>query len=231
MCGRFVQHSPIETLRQIFNIGIVSCDLTSSYNLAPTQEVLAIVKHDTQHHLEKLHWGLVPFWSKDIKIGSKMINAREETVAAKPAFRDAFKKRRCLIIADGFYEWTGQKGRKQPYFITIPSGEPFAFAGLWEKWNAKERQEESIYKSCTIITTAASESISELHHRMPAILDSKFHDKWLDLEINDPEELDVILQDGLIRDMQYYRVSKHVNSVINDDPTCIEPITEGQDAP
>lgn len=229
MCGRFVQYSLFEALQQTFKIDSVSCDLTPNYNVAPTQEILAIIKHDTQKRLEKLHWGLVPFWAKDIKIGSKMINARAETVSEKPAFRNAFKKRRCLIIADGFYEWKGKKGHKQPYFITIPSGEPFAFAGLWETWQNKEDEEESVYRSCTIITTAASESVRDLHHRMPVILLPELHNKWLNPEIQDPRELEMILQDGLIRDIQYYPVSKDVNSVRNNDPACIEPIRDKQD--
>jgi len=155
-----------------------------------------------------------------------MINARAETVSQKPSFRNAFKKRRCLIPADGFYEWTGEKGKKQPYFVLIHSGEPFAFAGLWESWADKESDEGSVYKSCTIITTAASESICEIHHRMPVILDPKFHEKWLNVEIQDPKELESVLKDGLIHDMKYYPVSTFVNSVKNNDPNCIKPIRE-----
>ena len=224
MCGRFVQNIPFETLQQNFNICTTDADILPNYNVAPTQEILTIIKHDNENKLERLHWGLVPFWAKDISIGSRMINARAETVSQKPSFRNAFKKRRCLIPADGFYEWTGEKGNKQPYYVSIPSGEPFAFAGLWESWTDKESDEKSVYKSCTIITTAASESICEIHHRMPAILDPKFHEKWLDVEIQDPKELEPILQDGIIHDMKYYPVSTFVNSVKNNDPNCIKPV-------
>ena len=224
MCGRFDQHSPIETLQQAFNIDTIESDATPNYNIAPTQEILSILKHNDQNHLVRIHWGLVPFWAKDIKFGSRMINARAETVADKPAFRNAFKKRRCLIIADGFYEWKGKEGHKQPYYITIPSGKPFAFGGLWETWHNKEGDEESVYRSCTIITAAASESLKNLHHRMPVILLPEYHDRWLNPETQDPKELRDILKDGSIRDMQYYPVSKHVNSPKNNDPTCIEPI-------
>jgi putative SOS response-associated peptidase YedK len=129
--------------------------------------------------LEKLHWGLVPFWAKDISIGIKLINARAETIASKPSFRNAFKKRRCLIPADGFYEWKGPKGQKQPMLITLPESKPFAFAGLWETWNKKDDQ-DTIYKSCTIITTEASDSVREIHHRMPAILKPEMYESWLD---------------------------------------------------
>ena len=195
-----------------------------NYNVAPTQKILAIINQDNENKLEKLHWGLVPFWANDISMGSRMINARAETVSQKPGFRNAFRKRRCVIPADGFYEWKGEKGHKQPYYITVPSGKPFAFAGLWETWVDKENDEKSVYKSCTIITTAASEPLSSIHHRMPAILDPEFHEKWLNEKIQNPKNLEIILRDGLIYDMIYYPVSKLVNSVKNNDPNCIKPI-------
>ena len=226
MCGRFVQNIPFETLQQNFNIRATASDIISNYNVAPTQEILTIIKHDNENTLEKLHWGLVPFWAKDISIGSRMINARAETVSSKPSFRDAFKKRRCLIPADGFYEWTGEKGNKQPYYVTSPSGEPFAFAGLWETWTPKKSDEKSVYKSCTIITTAACESIREIHNRMPVILGPGFYEKWLNVEIQDSNELEIILKDGIIHDMKYYPVSTFVNSVKNNDSNCIKPIDE-----
>jgi len=226
MCGRFVQFSPIETVQKVFNIATVPFESIPSYNVAPTQKILTVVKHDNENKLERFYWGLVPFWAKDIKIGSRMINARVETVADKPAFRNAFKKRRCLIVADGFYEWKGKKGNKQPYFITIPSREPFAFAGLWELWSAKEKDEDTIYKSCAIITTVASESIKQLHDRMPVILMRDYHDRWLNPKEQDPKKLENVLKNGLIRDMQYYPISQHVNSPMNNDPECIRPITE-----
>ncbi len=120
MCGRFVQNIPFETLQQNFNIRTTASDIIPNYNVAPTQEILTIIKHDNENTLEKLHWGLVPFWAKDISIGSRMINARAETVSSKPSFRNAFKKRRCLIPADGFYEWKGEKGNKQPFYVFTP---------------------------------------------------------------------------------------------------------------
>jgi len=226
MCGRFVQYNLLQVIQQTFNIDAVSFEVIPNYNVAPTQEILAAVRHDNEIKLEKLHWGLVPFWAKDISIGSGMINARAETVASKPSFRNAFKKRRCLIPANGFYEWKGDKGNKQPYYVFIPSGEPFAFAGFWETWTDKESGEESVYKSCAIITTSASGAIREIHHRMPVILDPKFHEKWLNAQVKDPKKLEIILQKGLIHDMKYYPVSKLVNSVKNNDPNCIKPADE-----
>ena len=224
MCGRFVQNFTFETLQDNFNIQTAEANIQPNFNVAPTQEILTIIKHDNEIKLEKLHWGLVPFWAKDTSIGSRMINARAETVASKPSFRNAFKKQRCLIPASGFYEWKGEKGQKQPYYITIPSGEPFAFAGLWEAWTGKD--DESVYKSCTIITTAANDKISELHNRMPIILDPKVYEQWLDIDIQDPKKLELILKDGIVHDMKYHPVSKLVNSVKNNDPNCIKPIDE-----
>jgi len=226
MCGRFVQITPLKITQQMFNIDSVFFDVIPNYNVAPTQKILAIIKHDNVNKLEKLHWGLVPFWAKDVSFGSRMINARSETVAEKPSFKNAFRKRRCLIPADGFYEWKGEKGYKQPYYVSIPSGESFAFAGLWEIWIDEGNDEESVYKSCTIITSEASESISNIHHRMPVILNPDFYEKWLNAETEDPKELEIILQDGLIHDMKYSPVSKFVNSVKNNDPNCIKPIDE-----
>jgi putative SOS response-associated peptidase YedK len=152
-----------------------------------------------------------------------MINARSETVAEKPSFRNAFKKRRCLILADGFYEWKGEKGHKQPMFITLPHRKPFAFAGLWETWNKKPGS-DSIVKSCTIITTQASESFSEIHHRMPVILNSEIYEPWLDSQNHDLDELKNILKRESITELVSYPVSKQVNSASNNNPACIEPI-------
>jgi len=226
MCGRFVQNFTIETLQDNFNIQTAEAEIPPNFNVAPTQEIFTIIKHDNENILERLHWGLVPFWAKDVSIGSRMINARAETVSSKPSFRNAFKKRRCLIPASGFYEWKGEKGNKQPYYITISSVEPFAFAGLWESWTDKD--DESVYKSCTIITTDASDNIRELHNRMPVILDQKVYEKWLDVEMQDPQELENILRKDIVHDMKFYSVSTLVNSVKNNDPECIKPLDESQ---
>lgn len=168
MCGRFVGFRRVEELMKHYPIDVTTVEVTENFNVAPTQEVLAIVRHDNQNHLEKLNWGLVPFWANDKRIGGRMINARSETAANKPSFRTAFKKRRCMILADGFYEWKGKKGHKQPMFLTLPNGNPFAFAGLWETWDNKGK--EPAYRSCTILTREASESVRPIHHRMPVIL-------------------------------------------------------------
>ena len=228
MCGRFVQNIPFQILQKNFDIHGTAPDITPNYNVAPTQKILAIIKQDNENTLERLYWGLVPFWAKEISIGSRMINARAETVAKKASFRHPFKKRRCLLPANGFYEWQGEKGHKQTYYVFTPSGGVFAFAGLWEMWTDKKSDEESVYKSCTIITTDASDSIRDIHHRMPVIIDPDFYEKWLDVEMQGPKELEIILKDGIIHDMKFYPVSTFVNSVKNNDPNCIKPMDENR---
>jgi putative SOS response-associated peptidase YedK len=222
MCGRFVGFRSLDELKGFFPIDKAACEAIANYNVTPSQEILAIAKYEGENWLVKFHWGLVPFWAKDISIGNKMINARSESIAEKPSFRSAFKKRRCLIPADGFYEWKGEKGRKQPMFITLPDQKPFAFAGLWETWNKDDQ--DSIYKSCTIITTQASESIRDIHHRMPVILKPPAYESWLDPGNQNVVELGKILKNDIITELVSYPVSKHVNSTRNNDPSCIEPI-------
>jgi putative SOS response-associated peptidase YedK len=223
MCGRFVGFRRLEELRQYFPIDQSNCEATANYNVAPTQEVLAIARLDGTNVLNKYHWGLVPFWAKDTNIGYKMINARAETVASKPSFREAFKKRRCLILADGFYEWKGKKGEKQPMYITTPDESPFAFAGLWEIWNDKHNQ-EAAYRSCTIITRDAAGAVRDLHHRMPVIIHPEAYGQWLDTENRDSDALSAILQTSSLTDLVFHPVAKHVNSVRNNDASNIKPV-------
>lgn len=225
MCGRFVQFSSLRTLESYFQIDSIAADIVASYNIAPTQEIFAIIHHNG-HRLEKLHWGLVPSWAKDLTGASRLINARAETASRKPSFRAAFKRRRCLIAADGFYEWQGEKGSKQPYFIALPSNSPFAFAGLWETWKDKKASDAvSVYKSCTILTTAASESVQEIHHRMPVILQPEAYEDWLNPALQDAERLEAVWQNHHFRQMHYYPVSKFVNRVQNNSQACIQPLS------
>ena len=221
MCGRFVGYRTLDELKKIFPIDRSACEVTANYNVAPSQEILAIFKHQRQNWLDKFHWGLVPSWAKDLTIGNRMINARAETVAEKPSFKNAFKKRRCLIIADGFYEWKGPKGQKQPLFITLPDKKPFAFAGLLETWGKKDQQ--SLYRSCTIITTEAGEAMRDIHHRMPVILKLEAYEFWLNPENQDVAELKNVLEKALLTDLVSYPVSKQVNSTRNNDASCIDP--------
>lgn len=223
MCGRFVGFRNLEELKQYFPIDQSNCETAANYNVAPTQEILAIFKSDGLNALNKFHWGLVPFWAKDTQIGYKMINARAETVATKPSFREAFKKRRCLILADGFYEWQGDKGAKQPMFITLPDKTPFAFAGLWEIWHDKQN-EDTIYRSCAIITREAVGVMREIHHRMPVIVHPEAYGPWLDSDNQDPEMLTMILHTKALTDLVFHPVTKQVNSVRNNDPSNIKPV-------
>jgi len=223
MCGRFVGFRKLTQLKEYFPIDVANIEVLPNYNGAPTQQILAIARHDNQNHLEKLYWGLVPFWAKDISVGNRMINARSETVATKPSFRNAFKKRRCLILADGFYEWKGGKGSKQPMFLTLPDGNPFAFAGLWEIWDNKGK-EEIPYRSCTIITREASESVMPIHNRMPVILKPGTFDSWLDPENQDVDLLQELIQNHVHTDLVSVPVSKQVNSVKNNVPENIASI-------
>ena len=223
MCGRFVQFSSLRTLEKYFDFTSAPEDIAPNYNIAPTQNVLAIVQHG-DYRLEHLHWGLVPSWAKNLSGVSRLINARAETVAKKPSFRAAFKRRRCLILADGFYEWHGEKGHKQPWYLTLPADQPFAFAGLWETWKGRQSPApQSEHRSCTIITTEASESVKHIHHRMPVILQPEACAKWLNPANQGVQQLESILLTEHIRELRCYPVSKRVNRVQNNSPANIEP--------
>jgi putative SOS response-associated peptidase YedK len=223
MCGRFVQFSSLRTLEEYFNVQSGPTDIVANYNVAPTQKVLAVI-HGKQFQLEYFHWGLVPSWAKNLSGASRLINARAETVATKPSFRAAFKRRRCLILADGFYEWQGEKGHKQPWFISLSTDEPLAFAGLWETWKHTDTTAgQDDYRSCTIITTEASQSVRDIHHRMPAILRPDAFARWLNPENQDKQALEAILHTENISELKSHPVSKQVNRVQNNSPSNIEP--------
>jgi putative SOS response-associated peptidase YedK len=218
MCGRYTLRTPIDVLAEGFEIQEYPSSITPNYNVAPTQEVAAVVEEDEMRKLEMFHWGLIPSWAKDPSIGNKMINARAETVSEKPSFRSAFKKRRCLILADGFYEWQKTDDGKQPYHIKMQDDSPFAFAGLWEIW----KDDEEI-RSCTIITTAANDLMSEIHHRMPVILPPDDYDMWLDPDFDEKEPLTSLLKPYSSDKMEAYIVSRRVNKPSNNEPSVVEP--------
>ena len=218
MCGRYTLKTPINVLAEGFEIKEYPSSITPNYNTAPTQEVAAVVEEDEKRKLEVFHWGLIPSWAKDPGIGNKMINARAETVSEKPSFRSAFKKRRCLILADGFYEWQKTDNGKQPYHIKMADGAPFAFAGLWEIW----KDEEEI-RSCTIITTGANDLMDEIHHRMPVILHPEDYDVWLDPDFDEKELLTSLLKPYPADAMEAYPVSRRVNKPSNNEPSVLEP--------
>ena len=223
MHGRFAKYNNLEELKTFFPIDNIVCEVTANCDITPSQEIFAIFRAGSQNRLDKFHWGLVPFWAKDISIGNRMINARAETIAEKPAFRQAFKNRRCLIPADGFYEWTDQAGKKQPVLITLPGRKPFAFAGLWETWQ-NQNKANSIYKSCTIITTRASETFRKVHHRMPAILKPQSYEKWLDPANHNAAALGEILKSEIITEFRSSPVPKRAMALHPDDPGANEAV-------
>jgi putative SOS response-associated peptidase YedK len=230
MCGRFARYSLSRELERYFNAHPAAFEIQPNYNVAPTQEIPVIIQQEGVRHIKKRHWGLVPFWAKDISIGSRMINARVETVTSKAAFRTAIKQRRCLIPANGFYEWKGKAGSKQPYFFHLPSEEPFSFAGLWEMWETKEAPPETDpYKSCTIITTDASDSVKDVHNRMPLILKPEFFDEWLNPGNKEPARIEQIMKSGFVSDLKCYPVSRLVNQVGNNKKDCMEPFKDSSD--
>ena len=183
MCGRFAFWSPAEAAAALFGVDHAP-EVEARYNIAPTQFIAAVREGGNGRELRMLRWGLVPFWAKDPSIGNRMINARAETVAKKPAFRAAYRKRRCLVLADGFYEWRKEAGGKTPYFISAEDGEPLAFAGLWESWRDEDKDET--LETATIITMAANPFMEQLHHRMPVLLRSSGAERWLGKEQSDP---------------------------------------------
>jgi putative SOS response-associated peptidase YedK len=227
MCGRFVSATPPDQVAAYFGTETAEAVLHPSFNVAPTKDVYAVLADGSTRHLDAFHWGLIPLWAKEAKIGSKMINARAETLADKSAYKSAFKKRRCLIPADGFYEWkkhpTEAKGRKQPFFIHRPDDEPYAFAGLWEVWRGPNRDQEPL-RSCTIITTTPNDVMAEIHDRMPVILPRSAWDTWLDRENDDLDLLGRLLVPCDPELTVLRPVSTQVNNVRNDGDELISEV-------
>jgi len=221
MCGRFVRVSPIPAIAKRFKVkNTFDTGAKPSYNIAPTQEII-IINEIGERHLLPSRWGFLPLWAKDPSVGNKMINARSETLAVKPAFRHAFKKQRCLIVADGFYEWQSREGRKYPVYIRLKSKEPFGFAGLYNVW---ESPEGDALCTCTIITTEANELIRPVHDRMPVILPRDKEDFWLDPANEDKEGLLGLLKPYPAQDMELYPVSQKMNSPVYDSAENIKAV-------
>lgn len=221
MCGRYDETIPIEQLAKRFGFDPDVIDFAPRYNIAPSQIVPIIVKAK-ENELRQYRWGLIPHWAKDPAIGHKMINARAETVASKPSFRDSFKNKRCLVPATGFYEWRKYGKTKTPMRITLTDEEPFAMAGLWSAWVDKKTGE--VLPTFTIITTEANALLEPIHNRMPVILKRENEDAWLDPDNMDRQALQDILEPYPSELMKYYPVSTLVNSPHNDSPEIIEPL-------
>lgn len=224
MCGRFALTAPASTITEIFQVDVLP-DVLPRYNIAPTTKVLCVLNEGGVKRAAQLRWGLIPFWAKDKKIGYRMINARSETIAKKPSFRAAFRKRRLLIVADGFYEWLRQdKTTKIPHLIGMSDGRPFAMAGIWERWNDPETDEE--VRSCSIVTTGPNALMTSIHNRMPVILPAQHWTRWLDPSVQDPALLEELLVPYDSNAMSARRVSKAVGNVKNKGPEVQEPYEE-----
>jgi putative SOS response-associated peptidase YedK len=219
MCGRFVLHHETDTLCETLAVEQATIDVQPRYNIAPTQPVAVVRQRGQDRALDALKWGLVPFWAKDPKIGNRMINARAESIAEKPSFKAALRRRRCLIPASGYYEWQKTDDGKIPHYLYMEDGRPFAMAGLWEEWTSPE---EEILQTCTIITTEANAFAARIHHRMPVILASAEQATWLDSTCDDPADLLPLLTPHSADDMSAHPVSTRVNAASFEDPSCIE---------
>ena len=223
MCGRFVQKTPLGDIRVLFETTNPVPNMSARYNAAPT-DGLAVVRYNPQTRaraLDLLRWGLVPLWAKDPSFGPKCINARAETVATNKIFRDAFERRRCLVPADGFYEWQKEGGQTRPYAIVPIEGDIFAFAGLWERW--RNSADGSILRSFTIVTGPANSLCRPIHDRMPVILPPEAWPVWLGEEQATPEQLLALLQACPEEWLRVYPVGPAVGNVRNDEPGLLEP--------
>jgi len=226
MCGRFTLSAPPEVISMCFDIETDSFNYLPAFNIAPTQNVLTVRNRENSKHVQTMRWGLIPFWAKEARIGNKMINARSETVIENKVFRTPFQKRRCLILADSFYEWVRVSKSKQPIRILLDSEKPFAFAGIWESWKDPNDPNSDAVESCSIITTHANTLIQPIHDRMPVILPRELESDWLDLDNTDTgflREIMIPFDPGL---MKCYPVSQAVNSTKNEGKDLITPIVQ-----
>jgi putative SOS response-associated peptidase YedK len=213
MCGRFTLRLSPSELRRIFDV-LRAPEWTPRFNIDPTQDVVAVRRVNQDRQLALLRWGLIPSWAREERIGARLINAQSETVHEKPSFRSAFKERRCLVVADGFFEWKQEGKKKQPYYFRLKDERPFAFAGLWEKWGAIE--------SCTILTTTPNELVLPLHNRMPVILAPNDYDLWLDQSVTAREQLQHLFEPYPPDEMVADPVNPIVNNVRNNGQQCVE---------
>jgi len=226
MCGRFVQTQEAENYGAYFSVDVVKTDaMLSSWNVAPTKQVYAVAEHKGERQLGTFRWGLVPFWAKDAKIGARLINARVETAADKPAFRDSFAARRCIIPAEGFYEWEPKDRGKLPHYFFDVDRRPLALAGLWASWKDPDSGDQ--IRTCTILTGEPNEVVEPIHDRMPVVLSGAVWDPWLDPEITDPGVIGDLLAVSTGPNLVEHAVSTLVNRVANDVPELITPLESG----
>lgn len=223
MCGRFTQQRPASELADIFAAEPLA-DLGARFNVAPTDDALVVVQREERRAIVAYRWGLVPHWASELKSGSKMFNARAETLPTSPAFRAAFKRRRCLVPVDSFYEWKREGTIRQPYRVVRQDGLPIALAGLWAGW--KDPATEQVRRTFTIVTTKANDALADLHDRMPVIIPDTAWATWLAPEAAEPGELNALLEPTDAVPLDIYAVHRHVNDVRRDGPELIEPLTD-----
>ncbi|MBG81240.1 MAG: hypothetical protein CMJ39_11115 [Phycisphaerae bacterium] len=220
MCGRYLMTSSPSLVQDCFDLRSEP-SIIATYNAAPTQCLPVVREGVDGKSCGLLRWGLIPSWAKDSSIGNRMINARSETAAEKPSFREAIRSRRCLVVADGFYEWKREGDRKRAYCFRMGDGLPFGMAGLWDRWSSPEGK---MVESFTILTTGPNPMVGEVHDRMPVIIDREQYSRWLALDLTEPGQIACLLGSYPAELMDSHEVSDHVNSPRNNDPRCIEPI-------
>jgi putative SOS response-associated peptidase YedK len=232
MCGRFSQQRPASELAEIFAAEPLADELGARYNVAPTDDAYVVVQREERRALTAYRWGLVPHWADDLKAGSRMFNARAETLTASPAFRDAFRRRRCIVPVDSFYEWKREGTIRQPYNIRREDDRPLALAGLWAGWRdpASDPEAPLIRRTFTIVTSSPNEAIASLHDRMPVVLDQDAWDRWL-APTTDPGELLALLEPNEDVALRIYPVERLVNDVRRDGPELVEPLSAEPSTP
>ena len=223
MCGRFTQQRPASELAEIFGAEPLMDDPGERYNVAPTDEAAVVVQREDRRAVTAYRWGLIPHWAKEAKVGSRMFNARAETITTSPAFRDAFVRKRCLVPVDSFYEWKREGTARQPYRVVRRDGAPLALAGLWAGW--RDPATETVRRTFTIITTSPNDALADLHDRMPVVISEDAWERWLDPAPPDPSELLGLLIPNEDLDLEVYAVERFVNDVRRDGPELIEPLS------
>lgn len=226
MCGRFAFYSPREAVARLFGVADAP-DIEPRYNIAPTQFVATVREAGGPRAVEMLHWGLVPFWAKERAIGARMINARAETLGEKPSFRHAFQRRRCLVPADGYFEWQRAGAVKQPYYVAFEDGQPFGMAGLWERW--RDPATDQTLESCCIVTTAPSAAVAHVHDRMPVIVPPARYSEWLDPGNTATTRLADLLVPCELPGLSARPVSRRVNDARNQGAALVEPVGTSDD--
>lgn len=222
MCGRFTQQRPASELAEIFGAEPLVDDPGERFNVAPTDEAAVVVEREDRRAVTAYRWGLIPHWAKDAKVGSRMFNARAETIATSPAFRDPFARKRCLVPVDSFYEWKRDGSIRQPFLIARRDGRPLALAGLWSGW--RDPETDTVRRTFTIITTTPNRALADVHDRMPVVIPDSAWDRWLATTPADPGELIGLLVPNDEVDLEVYPVSRAVNNVRNDGPDLIRPL-------